>query len=452
MEQQIIPKGYKHSEFGPIPNEWNCFPLSHFINQLVAGISVNSVETDDVSGQKCVLKTSCIYHGVFTEGEAKLIAPKDLWRAKLNPVKGAILVSRMNTPALVGEIGYIDKDYDDRYLPDRLWKTTFKRNVELDSKWLSYCLSYKPVSQIIKETATGTSDSMKNISKGSFLSVVVPTPTYEEQTAIADALSDVDTLIASIEKLIAKKQAIKTATMQQLLTGKKRLPPFDRYPNDDQEGVRKGTKITELGEIPEDWEVKRVGDIVEQGRLPSGLYKDKNLYGQGTPIIKLGDVFGLDEFFPQRAQRVVTTKDELKSYEVKLGDIYIALASVKLEGVGKVMIVNELAEPTVFDHNVALIRSLPNYNCDFLSYVFKSNVVRNQVAKGATQVGTTFLKASTILGFIITCPKIEEQAAIAQVILSMDKDIDCLEKRLAKTQQIKQGMMQELLTGKTRLI
>jgi len=240
-----------------------------------------------------------------------------------------------------------------------------------------------------------------------------------------------------------------------LLTGKKRLPSFDRFQNNEQEGARKGqlkgTQKTELGEIPEDWEVRSVGDIVEHGRLPSGLYKDKSLYGQGAPIIKLGDVFGLDEFSPQRAQRVIATKDEHKSYEVKLGDIYIALASVKLEGVGKVMIVNELAEPTVFDHNVALIRSLPDYNCDFLSYVFKSNVVRNQVAKGATQVGTTFLKASTILGFIIACPQIEEQAAIAQVISSMDKDIHCLEKRLAKTKQIKQGMMQELLTGKTRL-
>src|SRR5690606_17625591 len=85
----------------------------------------------------------------------------------------------------------------------------------------------------------------------------IPVPEKSEQTAIANALSDVDALISELEKLIAKKQAIKTATMQQLLTGRTRLPQFAL--RDD--GSPKGTKPSELGEIPEDWEVLKLGHL-----------------------------------------------------------------------------------------------------------------------------------------------------------------------------------------------
>ncbi|NOR71521.1 MAG: restriction endonuclease subunit S [Methylomarinum sp.] len=440
-----VPKEYKQTEVGVIPDDWDVKPLSEFITALEAGVSVNSVERSELSTHdKFILKTSCIFGGYFDPKEAKSILPKDLNRAKLNPRRNSILVSRMNTPALVGEVGFIDDDYANLYLPDRLWQTKYKNDQSVDGKWLSFILSFPRVAKKIKETATGTSNSMKNISKGSFLSVTVPAPKVEEQTAIANTLSDVDALISSLEKLITKKRAIKTAAMQQLLTGKKRLPPFDK--------THTGYKQTELGEIPEDWEVSELSQFVENGRLPSGLYKDQSLYGSGTKIIKLGDVFRLDIFDPHAAQRAALTSEEKRVYKVSIGDIFIALASVKLEGVGKVMLVKELDEVTVYDHNVALIRSLKKCDSNYLFYTLKSNAVRSQVKMNATQVGTSFLKASTILSFELPLPSKNEQAVIANVLSDMDKEIEVIEQRLTKTQQLKQGMMQELLTGRTRLI
>ena len=259
-------------------------------------------------------------------------------------------------------------------------------------------------------------------------------PTLEEQKAIATALSDVDNLITNLEELITKKKAIKQGAMQQLLTapskGGMRLDGFD-------------------GE----WVEKSLGQTIKNEQLPSGLYKDKGLYGTGCKIIKLGDVFKNDYFKPDLAQRVEVSPEELSSYEVRLGDLIIALASVKLEGVGKTMLVNELNEPTIYDHNVALIRLDEKFNSRFFSHLFKSKQFREQVSSMATQVGTTFLKASSLKSFKLTIPNtLLEQKAIATILSDMDKELDELATKKEKYEHIKQGMMQELLTGKTRLV
>ncbi|WP_394173477.1 restriction endonuclease subunit S [Thalassotalea litorea] len=210
-------------------------------------------------------------------------------------------------------------------------------------------------------------------------------------------------------------------------------------------------KRTEVGIIPEDWCVKSLSNCLENERIPSGLYKDKNLYGNGTSIIKLGDVFGNDFFKPEKVQKVAATKNEISTYKVKIGDLIIALASVKLDGVGKVMLVDQLTSETIFDHNVALMRFTSDFNPTFMSYMLRSNWVRSLIASRATQVGTTFLKTSTILEFEVPLPDISEQTAIANALSDVDTLLTELEKLIAKKQAIKTATMQQLLKGKTRL-
>ncbi|MDP5207779.1 restriction endonuclease subunit S, partial [Alishewanella sp. SMS9] len=228
--EQVVPEGYKTTDVGVIPNDWKASILGDFVRSLEAGISVNSVDKREAfSHGKHILKTSCVSKGYFYPKEAKSIIPKDISRAKTIPTEGAIIISRMNTPDLVGELGFIEETYSDLFLPDRLWQMRFRSSAKTNTRWLAYILSFPAIAQKIKESATGTSNSMKNISKGSLLSITFPAPEFEEQTAIANALSDVDALLTELENLIAKKQAIKTASMQQLLTGKTRLPQFATY-------------------------------------------------------------------------------------------------------------------------------------------------------------------------------------------------------------------------------
>ena len=215
--------------------------------------------------------------------------------------------------------------------------------------------------------------------------------------------------------------------------------------------IPEGYKQTEVGVIPEDWKITPLGEIVQENRISSGLYKDKNSYGSGTSIIKLGDVFSNDIFNPNSVQKVEADEAEIQRYKIKVGDLIIALASVKLEGVGKVMHVTTLEDETIFDHNVALIRTTESINSYFLSYTFKSNYIRSMIASKATQVGTTFLKSSTILQFNIILPTYKEQTAIATALSDVDDLIGSLEKLITKKEAIKTATMQQLLSGKTRL-
>jgi type I restriction enzyme, S subunit len=217
-------------------------------------------------------------------------------------------------------------------------------------------------------------------------------------------------------------------------------------------GLKPGYNHTEVGVIPEDWCLKEIQQVLIDRRIPSGIYKTQNNYGRGTQIIKLGDIFSSDYFDPDSAQRVELSKHEINTYRVQVGDIIVALASVKLEGVGKVLLVDKLAEATAYDHNVALIRLINEVDHRYVFHLFKSNVVRRQVSLGATQVGTTFLKASTVRKFLLPLPSTKtEQRAIAEALGDTDALLGTLDRLIAKKRDLKQAAMQQLLTGQTRL-
>ena len=227
VSTEEVPSGYKRTEVGVIPEEWKVERLLHFICNLQAGVSVNSTaSTQSLPDAPSVLKTSCIHAGAFYPHEAKAVSVRDRSRARVKARANTILISRMNTPDLVGESGFVDRDYHNLFLPDRIWMTEFWRGTRVSPRWLSYVLSSLAYRRYLKEIATGTSGSMKNIAKGSLLNLAIPTPPPDEQRAIATALSDADALIESLCRIIAKKRAIKQAAMQQLLTGQTRLPGF----------------------------------------------------------------------------------------------------------------------------------------------------------------------------------------------------------------------------------
>lgn len=217
-------KGYKKSELGDFPEDWKISTLGDFISRLDAGVSVNSVNGKDIfSHGKKILKTSCVSNGNFYSHEAKSIVSDDINRAKITPKKGCIIISRMNTPNLVGELGYVERDEPNLYLPDRLWQMNVCQEQIIDNRWLAYILSLPLISNKLKETATGTSNSMKNISKDSLYSLSFPKPPKEEQTAIASILSDMDEEIQALQQHLDKTRQLKQGMMQELLTGKTRI-------------------------------------------------------------------------------------------------------------------------------------------------------------------------------------------------------------------------------------
>ena len=202
---------------------WRTGTVGDVVEALEAGVSVNSMDDPPTPGAPSVLKTSAVSAGRFLPEECKRITAADIPRARINPLANTILISRMNTPDLVGEVAYVPVDHPWLFLPDRLWMTRLKPGTRVDARWLAYLLSSRAYQQQIKAAATGTSGSMKNISKDSLLSIPVLFPEHEEQTAIATVLSDLDAELAALEARRDKTRALKQGVMQELLTGRTRL-------------------------------------------------------------------------------------------------------------------------------------------------------------------------------------------------------------------------------------
>jgi len=196
---QTIAKTYKPTI--KINPEWTYVKLSTLIKGLEAGVSVNSDSRPRTQDEKGVLKTSSVTYGYFNPDENKVIIKKEITRAKLNPRKDSIIISRMNTPLLVGASAYIDKDYDDLFLPDRLWQTV-RANDNFSMKYVFHVISSPEYRKIISGISGGTSGSMKNISKKTLLELMVPLPAIEEQEQIVAQLEAEQQLINANKKLI----------------------------------------------------------------------------------------------------------------------------------------------------------------------------------------------------------------------------------------------------------
>lgn len=411
---------YKMTEFGLIPEDWSVCQLKDLIKDLEAGVSVNSVEeslhlrTHSFS----ILKTSAVSNGAFFPQECKKILPKDLYRAKLNPRAEAIIISRMNTPDLVGECCYVQEDHPHLFLPDRLWMTTFHKGIDVNAQWLNFLLNSVRFKKKIKASATGTSGSMKNISKEVLLGILIPYPHSNEQKKIAAALSDIDSLINSLDRFIAKKRNIKLATMQQLLTGKQRLPGF-------------------RGE----WKKKQLGEIADCYSGGTPLTSNPHYYNGDIFWITSGD---LNQRYIKNVKGKITTLGLNNSAAkiVKKGTLLIALygATAGVTAITQI-------EAAI---NQAILAIIPKYDhVDFLFHYFE--LEKNWLINTYTQGGQPNLSGDIIKSIEILMPAFEEQIAIANALSDMDTELSALEQQLAKARNLKQGMMQELLTGRIRL-
>lgn len=261
--------------------------------------------------------------------------------------------------------------------------------------------------------ASSEGSTISRLYNGIICDTEILLPPLEEQAAIAEALSDVDSLISSLQKLIEKKKAIKQGTMQELLTGKKRLPGFS--------GKRKR---------------KKLGNYI---KFEVGFpFKSRYFNSQhiGLRLIKNRDLKSDDQVY-------YTTEHVSSEYIVNNGDVLVGMDGD--------------FTPCIWRKGVALLNQrvgrIGAFGMDLLFsyYLLQQPLQELQIGTGATTV--KHLSHFDVEELELTFPEeIKEQQAIAQVLSDMDNDIEQLEKKLSKYQQIKQGMMQELLTGRIRLV
>ncbi|WP_304349644.1 restriction endonuclease subunit S [Comamonas testosteroni] len=253
---------------GDIPTHWNVTRLKRVISKLESGVSVNAFDTPAHEGEVGVLKTSCVYTRSFRPFENKTVVLDELSRVKCPVKKGAIIVSRMNTPDLVGASALVNSDVKNLYLPDRLWQIIFRKNFKISPEFVAYFMMIPDFRAQISLAAEGASSSMQNIAKEDYLAIHFAQPvSYEEQCEVVAFLdhetAKIDALIEKQQRLIELLKEKRQAVISHAVT--KGLNP---------NAPMKDSGVEWLGEVPAHWNVSRIKNIAQ---LESGHTPDKKI-------------------------------------------------------------------------------------------------------------------------------------------------------------------------------
>lgn len=240
--------------FGRVPGGWVTYRLKQVTISVTSGVSVNASDAGAEPHQFGVLKTSAVCGGKFFPEENKTVWESEADRLACPVTRNSLIMSRMNTPSLVGESGYVAQDFPTLFLPDRLWKLVFDSETVF-TPYISHVLSSSGARQALSCMATGTSPSMKNLSIEEMGNLPVPLPALDEQKLIAAYLdretARIDRLIAAKERMLALLEEKRAALISRVVT--RGLDPNVPLKPSGQEW---------LGEIPAHWHVERAKNLL----------------------------------------------------------------------------------------------------------------------------------------------------------------------------------------------
>jgi len=210
--------------------QWRTLKLSYILASITSGTSTGGENRKTINEEVGVLTLASISNGIFNPNEYRVVSTDRVGELKVSVCADTLIISRSNTIDLVGTVAYIEKDYPNLFLSDLLWELRLLESSHVLPRWLAYALSSKKMRIEIQRRASGTSESMKKLSRERLLSIplLVPPKSFQKSTCIL--LEEFDKAIAITEKLITAKRRLKQGLMQNLLTGKFRITGFKDKP------------------------------------------------------------------------------------------------------------------------------------------------------------------------------------------------------------------------------
>ncbi|MDN5536944.1 restriction endonuclease subunit S [Comamonas sp.] len=410
-----VPKGYKQTEVGVIPEDWKV-TLVEELGKFSKGRGIRKDEAS--TGDIPCVRYGEIYthhHDYIRQFNSRISKSVALTST---PIKqGDILFAGSGeTKAEIGKcVAFINNI--EAYAGGDILIFSPKKDYSI---FLGYLLNSPVVTK--QKASKGQGDAVVHISASALASVKIPLPDIAEQQAIAEALSDADTLIESLEQLIAKKRQIKQGAMQELLTGQRRLPGFS-------------------GE----WEVKSLEVIadIDPEQLNSKTFPDYEFKYISLEDVDFGSLVShslqIFSSAPSRARR-----------KLKKNDILVSTVRPNLKS--HLWFKNDGAD-WICSTGFSVIRchegvANPGY---VFSHLFAENV-NKQIDALLTGSNYPAINSRDVRQLEIPLPELDEQVAISCILNDLELEVVALESRLDKARQIKQAMMQELLTGRIRLI
>jgi type I restriction enzyme, S subunit len=412
-----VKPGYKKTEVGVIPEEWDV----RVFGQNYAEPSRNGIYKPaefQGRGTRIVNMGEMFGFDFISDQEISRVAltPKEVATTRLS--NGDLLFGRRSVvPAGAGKCSLVVEPTEPLTFESSIIRV--RLNQSRSNPLFHYYFFASPIGRdVMSEIVSGT--NVKGIRGSELRKLKIPHPSLPEQCAIAEVLSDVDDLLGGLDQLVAKKRELRQAAMHQLLTGQTRFPGFQ-------------------GE----WETKRIGDIATSR-------SERNTTGDRLPVLAcskhVGFVDSLSFFKNQVFSKDLRTYKKIRRGEIGYPANHVEEGSIGLQNLYEVALVSPIyivfrVDESVNSYFLHRVLKLDSYRKRFKTATSSSVDRRGSLRWGAFSEITVHLP-----------PTKAEQAAVAEVLTDMDEEIAALEQRLEKTRSVKQAMMQELLTGRIRLV
>ena len=427
-----LKPGYKLTDVGVIPEDWDSPQLHAILKSMQLGGNYKNSERET--------NWPLIKMGNLDRGSIKLERLKFIDNVQRPDRRDRlrsddILFNTRNTLELVGKVAAWRDELPEAYFNSNILRMEFEETKVSSKRFMNCILNTNQSLKCLRGLAIGTT-SVAAIYSRDLVKLRVPLPTKAEQIAIAEVLSDAEVFIKSLEQLLAKKHCLKQGAMQELLTGRKRLPGFSGK-----------------------WAEKT---FVELFRFSGGLAASRDqLSTEGHCYLHYGDIhtskkafIDLPTEYPGIPKLDVALGKVSASALLNDGDVVFVDASEDDEGTSKhVVVMNEEGRPFIAGlHTIVAKSRTDELVHDFRRYCFQTAAVKVQFRFFTVGTKVSGVSKTNIKKITLRFPTVAEQAAIASVLSDMDAEIAALESKIAKARQIKQGMMQELLTGRIRLV
>jgi len=411
------------------PIGWNEVKVADAIVDSFSGPSPTCLERNIQGDEWGVFKTTCSTKEQGWDYTKHKVLPRAFWGMTRSLIEvGDTVITKAGPRHRVGIASFVDRTLDRLIVSGKMIGLRPNNSV-VYPPFLALALSSKPTQEFLNQRTTGMAESQVNFENVALLETTLYLPSLKEQKAIAEALSDADAAIESLDALIEKKRDVKQATMQQLLTGRTRLPGFTA-----------------------DWKEVRLGDL---GSTFGGLTgKSSKDFGDGnSSFVTFMNVMSNVVLNNQGTEKVRIGNGERQSQLLE-GDVIFNGSSETPEEVGFGSAVPTELSGIYLNSFCFGFRRKDTKSLDpkFFAYLTRSPLGRDIIrpmAQGSTRYN---IAKTNLLNGRFPLPPLKEQEAIAEALTVMDDELEALTEQVSKLRMMKEGMMQDLLTGKVRLV
>jgi type I restriction enzyme S subunit len=416
----VVKPGYRQTELGVVPADWKLKPIQAFSAFVTKGATPTTYGFTWENNGVVFLRSECVSDNGLDLAQSMFISSEAHAALVRGEVRSGDIL--MTITGNVGRVVRLAPDFGYANINQHIARIRVN-DPEVNPRFVYHFLSQPRIRAHYASITTG--QAYPQISLSQVRETQVPLPRPPEQRAIAGALVDVDALLGALEQLIAKKRDLKQAAMQQLLTGQTRLPGFTGK-----------------------WEECLFSNIA----IPlkgQGIRKDE-VTAEGLPCVRYGEIYTHHTDYIRCFYSLISAETAKSSQLLRKGDLLFAGSGETAEEIGKC--VAFLGDEQAYAGGDIIIFRPQAQNSMFLGYLMNQPVVTRQKAQMGQGEVIVHIGARSLGRLRLFLPTLPEQTAIAGVLSDMDAELAALEARLAKTRDLKQGMMQELLTGRTRLV